>query len=124
MAHDILLRESTISITNALNSCTERDDKKPLESEQIRFACYILNTADYCGITTLQVPSSTCCNVVLLSNYTNKTCQLEERLRDKIDEEWKDKVDLQAQRDNFLKSVLEWCKDSFDSFIDYLSSWP
>jgi len=69
---------------NVLLGNLPRDDKKPMESEQIRFACFILNTADYCGITTLQ---------------------LEEKLRDKIDDEWKDKVDLQAQRDNYLNAA-------------------
>ncbi|CAM0142840.1 Vacuolar protein sorting-associated protein 53 [Umbelopsis sp. WA50703] len=69
---------------NILLASLPRDDRKPLENEQVRFACYILNTADYCGITTLQ---------------------LEEKLRDKIDDEWKEKVDLQEQRDNFLSAA-------------------
>ncbi|KAI8584232.1 hypothetical protein K450DRAFT_218778 [Umbelopsis ramanniana AG] len=70
--------------TNVLLGNLPRDEKRPLENEQIRFACYILNTADYCGITTLQ---------------------LEEKLKEKIDDKWKDQVDLQAQRDNFLNAA-------------------
>lgn len=50
--------------------------------QEIRTACMILNTAEYCQTTSLQ---------------------LEERLKDKIDEEYKDKISFQDERETFTR---------------------
>lgn len=52
--------------------------------QEIRTACVILNTAEYCQTTSLQ---------------------LEERLKDKVDEEYKDKITFQDERETFTRCV-------------------
>ncbi|KAL7421623.1 Vacuolar protein sorting-associated protein 53 [Cryptotrichosporon argae] len=54
---------------------------------EVRNACMVLNTAEYCQNTSLQ---------------------LEERVRDNIDEKWREGVSFQAERDAFT-SVMSQC---------------
>ncbi|KAI9096614.1 Vps53-like protein [Phlyctochytrium arcticum] len=58
-----------------------KDDKKAISEDEIRTACLIINTADYC---------------------TTTTSQLEEKLAEKIDEEFRPLVNFNRERDSFL----------------------
>ncbi|KAJ3177891.1 Vacuolar protein sorting-associated protein 53 [Geranomyces variabilis] len=58
-----------------------KDDKKHLTEDDIRTICLIINTGDYC---------------------TTTTSQLEEKLAEKIDEEFRPLVNFNRERDGFL----------------------
>ncbi|KAJ3056157.1 Vacuolar protein sorting-associated protein 53 [Rhizophlyctis rosea] len=57
------------------------DEKKAIGNEDIRSICLIINTADYCAATTTQ---------------------LEEKLVEKIDEEFRPSVNFNLERDGFV----------------------
>ncbi|KAI8079383.1 hypothetical protein BDF21DRAFT_340243 [Thamnidium elegans] len=61
-----------------------RNEKKPVTVEHFRFASLALNTADYCFMTT---------------------SQLEEKLREKVDENYSDKVDLEGVKEGFMRAM-------------------
>ncbi|RUP48667.1 hypothetical protein BC936DRAFT_144204 [Jimgerdemannia flammicorona] len=61
-----------------------RDEKRTIALEDIRYMCLILNTADYCFITI---------------------SQLEEKLKEKIDEGLQENVSLEKERETFLNTV-------------------
>ncbi|KAI9318920.1 Vps53-like protein [Dichotomocladium elegans] len=67
-----------------------RHEKTPVTTESLRYISLALNTADYCCITT---------------------SQLEEKLKEKIDEGFKGNVDLQNVRDAFM-SAVSYCIDA------------
>ncbi|KAI8343885.1 vacuolar protein sorting-associated protein 53 [Chlamydoabsidia padenii] len=67
-----------------------RDERQPLTMDHLRFIILALNTADYCCITT---------------------SQLNEKLKTQIDEEYKDKLDLQNVNDAFMSTVSS-CVDA------------
>lgn len=69
-----------------LMSKLPRDDKAALNEASARDVCLVLNTADYCHVTS---------------------AQLEDKLKEKIDPALADKVDMTAERDIFLKWVYE-----------------
>ncbi|KAJ3108471.1 Vacuolar protein sorting-associated protein 53 [Phlyctochytrium planicorne] len=66
---------------DVLSSKLPRDDKKTYTEEEMRIACLIINTADYCSQTT---------------------SQLEEKLIDKIDEKFKSTVNFGQETEGFL----------------------
>ncbi|KAJ3344051.1 Vacuolar protein sorting-associated protein 53 [Gonapodya sp. JEL0774] len=59
----------------------QKDEKKPLSSDDVRVSSIMVNTADYC--------------------YTTIS-QLEERLRDKVDPELQEQINLNTERETFL----------------------
>lgn len=61
-----------------------RNEKKPVTVDHFRFASLALNTADYCFMTT---------------------SQLEEKLREKVDENYSDKVDLEGVKEGFMRAM-------------------
>ncbi|RUS20036.1 Vps53-like protein [Endogone sp. FLAS-F59071] len=65
-------------------SQSHRDDKRAVTLEDIRLMCLILNTGDYCCATI---------------------SSLEERLKEKIDENLKEQVSLEKERETFLNTV-------------------
>ena len=70
---------------------TIREDKKSYTDEDIRIICILTNTADYCWTTI---------------------AQLEEKLIEKIKEEYKAQVQMTDERDVFVRyllSLLEQC---------------
>ncbi|KAI8920106.1 Vps53-like protein [Powellomyces hirtus] len=64
-----------------LSSKLPKEDKKTLTEDDIRTICLIINTGDYC---------------------TSTTSQLEEKLAEKIDEEFRPLVNFNRERDAFL----------------------
>ncbi|KAI8370671.1 Vps53-like protein [Radiomyces spectabilis] len=74
-------------------TCTE---SKLGTLEYYRFASLALNTADYCCITT---------------------SQLEEKLKEKIDAEYREKIDLQSVKDAFMRTVSS-CVDAMVRSLD------
>ncbi|KII92548.1 hypothetical protein PLICRDRAFT_37313 [Plicaturopsis crispa FD-325 SS-3] len=54
------------------------------DANEIKHACLIINTADYCQTTA---------------------SELEEKIRESVDEEYKDKVSLQSERDIFVSVI-------------------
>ncbi|TPX70634.1 hypothetical protein SpCBS45565_g01703 [Spizellomyces sp. 'palustris'] len=64
-----------------LSSKLPKDDKKAITEDEIRITCLIINTGDYC---------------------TTTTTQLEEKLSEKIDEEFRPLVNFNRERDAFL----------------------
>ncbi|KAJ3206943.1 Vacuolar protein sorting-associated protein 53, partial [Dinochytrium kinnereticum] len=67
---------------DVLASKLPRDDKKSYTEEEMRIACIVINTADYCSQTT---------------------AQLEEKLIDKIDEKYKGTVNFNQEAEALLK---------------------
>ncbi|KAI9478178.1 MAG: hypothetical protein EXX96DRAFT_482902 [Benjaminiella poitrasii] len=67
-----------------------KNEKKAVAVTHFRFATLALNTADYCSMTT---------------------GQLEEKLKDKIDAEYIDKLDLEGVKENFMRTI-SICIDS------------
>jgi hypothetical protein len=61
-----------------------RNEKKAVTMDHFRFASLALNTADYCCITT---------------------SQLEEKLKEKVDVNYSDKVDLEGVKENFMRAI-------------------
>ncbi|KAF7725297.1 Vacuolar protein sorting-associated protein 53 [Apophysomyces ossiformis] len=61
-----------------------QNDKKAATVDHFRFASLALNTADYCCMTT---------------------SQLEEKLKEKIDQEYAERVDMQNVKDAFISAV-------------------
>lgn len=59
-----------------------RNDKKTVSADNFCFASLALNTADYCCITS---------------------SQLEEKLKEKIDDSYTEKVDFEAVKENFMR---------------------
>ncbi|KAJ3298080.1 Vacuolar protein sorting-associated protein 53 [Borealophlyctis nickersoniae] len=64
-----------------LSSKVPKDEKKAITEDEIKTICLIINTADYCATTI---------------------SQLEEKLIEKIDEEFKSLLNFSTERDNFL----------------------
>ncbi|KAI8148076.1 Vps53-like protein [Fennellomyces sp. T-0311] len=61
-----------------------RNEKSNISAENLRFITVALNTADYCCMTT---------------------AQLEEKLKEKVDEGYKEKVSLESVQDSFMSAV-------------------
>ncbi|CEP17475.1 hypothetical protein [Parasitella parasitica] len=61
-----------------------KNEKKAVAVDHFRFASLALNTADYCCMTT---------------------SQLEEKLKEKVDDDYQAKVDLQAVKENFMRAI-------------------
>ncbi|CAH1763587.1 12480_t:CDS:10 [Entrophospora sp. SA101] len=61
-----------------------REEKRAMSKDELKLICYIINTADYCCVTT---------------------SQLEDKLIEKI-EEFKEKISLDAERDYFSHVVV------------------
>ncbi|CAG8599973.1 14680_t:CDS:10 [Funneliformis caledonium] len=59
-----------------------KEERRAMTRDELKLICLILNTADYCYNT---IP------------------QLEDKLKEKIQEEYKDKINLDVERDCFLK---------------------
>ncbi|KAI3654091.1 hypothetical protein MP228_000810 [Amoeboaphelidium protococcarum] len=58
-----------------------KEDKRSLSSEDLKMACLVLNTAEYCSGTTLQ---------------------LEEKIKEKVDAQFKESIDLSREQEAFL----------------------
>ena len=72
----------------------------------LRTACLVLNTADYCQVTASEVgetPST--CYSIAPSDF-DTTTQLEDKMKEKISEEFRENVSLQNERDLFVRLVL------------------
>ncbi|KAI8983955.1 Vps53-like protein [Mycotypha africana] len=73
----------------------KRLDKETISAKHFRFATLVLNTADYCSITT---------------------SQLEEKLKEKVDDTFREKVNLEGVKENFMRTA----STSIDAMIKYL----
>ncbi|CAO3653139.1 unnamed protein product [Cunninghamella echinulata] len=87
-----------------------RDEKQTVTIEHIRYIAITLNTADYCCITT---------------------SQLEEKLNEQIDDDYKGKVDLQNVKDKFMGAVsscidaiIRCLSSSFEPFFQIMTRLP
>ena len=72
------------------------------DTNELKNACLVINTADYCYTTTQEVCSHAqpTCPSLIDSTYM----KLEEKLRQRIIEEFKGKITLQAECDLFIRS--------------------
>ncbi|CAI2168563.1 16218_t:CDS:10 [Funneliformis geosporum] len=61
-----------------------KEERRAMTRDELKLICLILNTADYCYNT---IP------------------QLEDKLKEKVHEEYKDKINLDFERDCFLKGI-------------------
>lgn len=68
--------------------------------QEIGNACLTLNTADYCLQTSLQVSEDSCKGEPW--DRTDMRLQLEERLKETIDEAFKDQVSFEAEQEQFV----------------------
>ncbi|KAJ3379710.1 Vacuolar protein sorting-associated protein 53 [Lobulomyces angularis] len=87
-----------------------REDLKKISEEEIRVTCVIINTADYC---------------------TSTTAQLEEKLAEKINVEFKTLVNLNSEREEFinvtssaLKILVKCIGSSVDPALYNMSKVP
>ncbi|KAI9492204.1 vacuolar protein sorting 53 [Zychaea mexicana] len=74
-----------------------KNEKSDLSTENLRFITLALNTADYCCMTT---------------------SQLEEKLKEKVDEEFREKVSLESVKEAFM-SAVSMCIDAAVRSIGY-----
>lgn len=70
---------------------------------ELKHSCMLINTADYCQTTALEVRSSSYSNTTVV--FTTFS-QLEEKIREKIDDDYKEKISLQMERDLFVRSAI------------------
>ncbi|CAG8705635.1 2645_t:CDS:10, partial [Acaulospora morrowiae] len=61
-----------------------KEERKAMTRDELKLACFVLNTADYCYVTT---------------------SQLEEKLKEKIDDEYKGNINFDTERNCFLNVV-------------------
>ncbi|KAG9295649.1 hypothetical protein G9A89_002967 [Geosiphon pyriformis] len=88
-----------------------REERRPMKLQELRIICTILNTADYCCITTRQ---------------------LEDKLKETIDEDYKNKISLEIERETFLnvattsiKSLVRGIETCYEDSLILMSkkSW-
>ncbi|CAG8548135.1 3287_t:CDS:10, partial [Scutellospora calospora] len=58
-----------------------KEERRAITRDELKLICFIINTADYCYVTT---------------------SQLEDKLKDTIDEEYKEKINFDEERNHFL----------------------
>jgi hypothetical protein len=87
-----------------------RDERKPMSDEDLKLVCIVLNTAEYCA---------------------NTTNQLEEKLIDTIDVEWKSQVSLSSENESFmavsgtaLSSLIKGVESGLDSCLTLMIRKP
>ncbi|CAG8609266.1 4106_t:CDS:10, partial [Gigaspora rosea] len=61
-----------------------KEERRAITRDELKLICFIINTADYCYVTT---------------------SQLEDKLKDTIDEEYKEKINFDEERNHFLNVV-------------------
>lgn len=66
----------------------------------MQMACTVLNTADYCHNTATEV-----CDLAICLVVTYSSLKLEEKLKEKIDEPYREKITLQPELDLFIGLV-------------------
>ena len=62
--------------------------------QDVKNACMILNTAEYCRSTSLQA-------CLFVSRMPRLMVKLEERLKGKIDDQFKEEVSFETERETF-----------------------
>lgn len=73
-----------------------------LDMSELKHACLLVNTADYCQTTALEVSA----RKQHKRNHTYLSReQLEEKVREKVNDEFKDRVTFQVERDQFVRYV-------------------
>lgn len=77
-------------------------DGKPSQAD-IKHASLIVNTADYCQNTAQEV--GICRTFSSFQGLTVLDEQLEEKVKEKISDEYKEKISLQTERDLFVGYV-------------------
>ena len=78
-------------------------ERKSLETTvnktEVVTACLLINTAEYCHITAMEVGQI--CNFISLPHFFCE--KLEERIKEKIEVEFKEQVSFQAEVDLFIR---------------------
>lgn len=73
------------------------------DPSEVRNACVLINTADYCQTTAQEV----CLAFLFGESYKltakSVSAQLEEKLRSKVAPQYKEKISLQAECDLFIR---------------------
>ncbi|KAI8373960.1 Vps53-like protein [Choanephora cucurbitarum] len=87
-----------------------KNEKQSVSPIHFRFASLALNTAEYCHMTS---------------------SQLEEKLKEKIDDEYVDRIDFQAVKDSFMKAIsvcidtiIKNLEQSIDSQMSQMTRLP
>ncbi|KAJ3481813.1 hypothetical protein NLI96_g7407 [Meripilus lineatus] len=79
--------------------------RKSVESRydpnQVKSACTLVNTADYCHTTALEVTQRSGIHPIGLTNYS----QLEEKIREKVADDFKPRVSFQEECDQFVSVI-------------------
>ncbi|KAG2016360.1 hypothetical protein CC2G_009531 [Coprinopsis cinerea AmutBmut pab1-1] len=73
-----------ISSKRPVATSTRKSLETRVDVELLKQTCLVINTADYCQTTALE---------------------LEEKIKEKIDADWKEKVSFQAERDLFVSTI-------------------
>lgn len=79
-----LFSKYLVLFCDALQAKIPKDEKRPATTEEIKMVSFILNTAEYCQ---------------------NTTTQLEEKIKEKIDDEFREQVNMDKERNAFLMLV-------------------
>ncbi|CAG8586437.1 16596_t:CDS:10 [Dentiscutata erythropus] len=87
-----------------------KEERRPITRDELKLTCFIINTADYCYVTT---------------------SQLEDKLKDTIDEEYKEKINFDEERNHFLnvvatsiRSLIRGIESSYDPALVAMTKLP
>lgn len=105
-AEDVLAK--SLSRPLALSQTRRSSSDSRLSMSELYNACSVVNTADYCSETSAQVSlsrSAPCLMemaLTMVSGY-GVNQQLEERLKEKIHPDFRDRVSLESEKELFLR---------------------
>ncbi|CAG8805353.1 25593_t:CDS:2, partial [Racocetra persica] len=88
----------------------DREERRAITRDELKLICFIINTADYCYVTT---------------------SQLEDKLKDTIDEEYKEKINFDEERNHFLnvvttsvRALIRGIESSYDPALVAMTKLP
>ncbi|CAG8688025.1 8752_t:CDS:2, partial [Racocetra fulgida] len=86
------------------------EERRAITRDELKLICFIINTADYCYVTT---------------------SQLEDKLKDTIDEEYKEKINFDEERNHFLnvvttsvRALIRGIESSYDPALVAMTKLP
>ncbi|CAG8576657.1 10577_t:CDS:10, partial [Cetraspora pellucida] len=87
-----------------------KEERRAITRDELKLICFIINTADYCYVTT---------------------SQLEDKLKDTIDEEYKEKINFDEERNHFLnvvttsvRALIRGIESSYDPALVAMTKLP
>ena len=76
-----------------------------MDLDLLKQVCLLINTADYCQTTAYEVRPPQC---ILLMNSYLFYHQLEEKVKEKVNPEFKEKITFQVECDLFVRCILQF----------------